>query len=107
MRILTVKTLREFWRTHLQAEQPLKVWYEDVELAKWKSPQELKQEYRHASIITGKRIVFNIKGNDYRLIVDIEFAIGLVFIVWIGTHADYDKIDVKKVRYEKAHKNRK
>lgn len=107
MRVISIKPLREFWKTHQQAEQPLKTWYQDIENANWKSPQELKRQYRNASIITGKRIVFNIKGNDYRLAVDIEFSIGIIFIVWIGTHAEYDNIDIKKVRYEKTNQNRK
>ena len=107
MRIIAVKTLREFWKQYPSAEQPLKTWVEDVQDAEWQSPQEVKAKYRHASIITGKRIVFNIKGNDFRLITDIEFEISLVFIVWIGAHKEYDSINAKTVRYVKTNKNRK
>lgn len=107
MRIIAVKTLREFWKQHPSAEQPLKTWFEDVRGAQWKSPQELKAMYHFASVITGKRMVFNIKGNGFRLIADIEFEIRLVFIIWIGTHKEYDLINAKAVCYDKTHKNRK
>ncbi|MEO9022985.1 MAG: type II toxin-antitoxin system HigB family toxin [Ginsengibacter sp.] len=71
--------------------------------AGWKNSNELKAQFRNASVISGKKIVFNIHGNKYRLIVDIEFHLKIIFIVWIGTHAEYDKIDAKTVVYDKTH----
>ena len=79
-------------------------WYEEVEIAEWNSPNELKNQFGSASVITDKRVVFNIHGNSYRLIVDIEYRLKIVFIVWFGTHVLYDKIDAKKISYVKANK---
>lgn len=105
MRIIAVRTLKQFWEGNPQSRQPLWSWYEEVELAQWNDPNELKEQYRNASIINGKRVVFNIHGNTYRLVVDIEYKLKILFIVWIGTHKEYDKIDVKTVNYEnKANK---
>lgn len=79
-------------------------WYEEVDAAQWGNPNELKRQYRNASILTDKRVVFNIHGNAYRLIVDIEYRLKIVFVVWFGTHKQYDKIDAKKVSYAKTNK---
>ena len=87
-----------------ESEIALRSWLQEVEKANWKSPQELKRQFGHASIVTGKRIVFNICGNKYRLIVDIEFRLQIIFIVWFGTHDEYDNIDAKKVSYVKTNK---
>lgn len=102
MRIIAVKTLKDYWTKNPLCKQSLLAWYEEVEAAKWNHPNELKQQYLNASIINEKRVVFNIHGNSYRLIVDIGYRLKIVFIVWIGTHSGYDKIDVKKVNYDKA-----
>lgn len=102
MRVIAIKTLKDQWTAYPQAEQALLAWYEEVEAAEWNSPHELKQQYRNASILTDKRVVFNIHGNAYRLIVDIEYRLKIVFVVWFGTHKHYDKIDAKKVNYAKA-----
>lgn len=104
MRVVAVKTLKKFWDSAPEAKQALLAWYEEAEAAHWNNPNELKQQYRSASILTDKRVVFNIHGNSYRLIVDIEYRLKFVFIVWIGTHQQYDKIDAKKVNYGKANK---
>jgi mRNA interferase HigB len=104
MRVIAVKTLKENWKTFPQVEQALWSWYEEAEAAEWNTPNELKGQYRNASILTDKRVVFNIHGNTYRLIVDIEYRLRIVFIVWFGTHKQYDKIDAKKVNYAKANK---
>jgi|SRR5579859_7626922 len=106
MRVIAVKTLKEHWEAYLQAEQPLLAWYEEAEAAQWNSPNELKQQYRSASILTDKRVVFNIHGNAFRLIVDIEYRLKIVFIVWFGTHKQYDQVDAKIVSYVKANKKR-
>ncbi len=102
MRIIKERTLTDYSRTgkYKSAEGPLKAWTYEVKFSVWNNANELKAKYRNASIISSKRVVFNIKGNDYRLIVDIEFKLKIVFIVWFGTHKEYDKIDAKTIRYE-------
>jgi mRNA interferase HigB len=104
MRVIAVKTLKEYWIAYPQAEQALFAWYEEAETALWNSPQELKHQYRNASILTDKRVVFNIHGNSYRLIVDIEYRLKIIFVVWFGTHEQYNKIDAKKIMYVKTDK---
>jgi len=104
MRIIAVKTLKYYWEEFPKAQQSLFSWYEEVEEATWNNPNELKAYYRNASILTDKRVVFNIHGNNFRLIVDIEYRLKIVFVVWFGTHAQYDKIDAKKVNYAKTNK---
>lgn len=104
MRVVAVKTLKLFWEENPEAENALLAWHEEVCLAEWESPNDLKSQFGNASIISGKRVVFNIHGNTFRLIVDIEYKFKLVFITWIGTHKDYDKIDAKEVTYAKTDK---
>ena len=84
------------------ALQPLLSWHEEMIKATWKNHNELKAQFGNASIISDKRVVFNIHGNRFRLIVDIEYRLGIVFIVWIGSHKEYDLIDSKTVKYVKA-----
>jgi len=102
MRVIAVKTLRLYAKKKIEAEQSLLSWYQEAEKANWKSHNELKQQFANASVINNKRVVFNIHGNKYRLIVDIEYHLQVIFIVWIGTHKEYDNIDAKKVSYVKA-----
>lgn len=102
MRIIAVKTLKFYWEKYPDAQAALFAWYEEVSEADWSSPNEMKVQFRSASVITGKRVVFNIHGNNYRLLVDIEFKFKIVFIVWFGTHKDYDKLDAKTVKYVKT-----
>lgn len=97
MRIIAKSTLRAFWEKHPDAETPLKTWYKIVEKQNWKSTQDIKKLFGSASIITSNRVVFNIKGNDYRLVVYIVFSIQKIFIRFVGTHKQYDKIDVKSI----------
>lgn len=97
MRIIARRTLREFWEKQPDARQALQVWYADVKLAEWKTPAEIKANYRNASFIANNRVVFNIKGNQYRLIVAIQYEYGIVYIRFIGSHAEYDKIDAAKI----------
>jgi mRNA interferase HigB len=104
MRVIAIKTLKKFWAKHRHAEESLRAWYKEADDASWKTPNELKQQYRNASILSDKRVVFNIHGNDYRLIVDIEYRLKIVFIVWIGTHEEYDKLNAKTVSYGKRNK---
>ncbi len=102
MRIIAVKTLKLYAKKNKEAEQSLLTWYQEAEQAAWKNNNDLKQQFGNASIISSKRIVFNIHGNKHRLIVDIEYYLQIIFIVWIGTHKQYDKIDAKKITYVKA-----
>jgi len=104
MRIIAVSTLKNYWIEFPQAEQSLLSWYEEVENAEWNSPNELKAQYGSASVLTDKRVVFNIHGNTFRLIVDVEYRLKIVFIVWFGTHDNYDKIDAKQINYVKTNK---
>ena len=102
MRIIKRSTLGRFWSRYGGSEQSLKTWFAEANKAKWSSSNEMKQDYPSASVISGKRTVFNIKGNSYRLVVDIEYKIGIIFIVWFGTHTEYDRINVKAIRYDKS-----
>ena len=92
-----MKTLREFWQQHPTTEQPLRTWYKNAKRANWQSPADVKALYRNASIVANDRVVFNIKGNAYRLVVAIDYAYQIVYIRFIGTHSEYDKIDVTTV----------
>jgi len=96
-RIFSKSTLREFWEIHADTEQYLKTWYEIVKNANWKTPTDVKQTYVNASILKNNRIVFNIKGNSYRLIAKFNFEKQWLFIRFIGTHIEYDKIDANTI----------
>lgn len=97
MRVIAKKTLRDFWEKHADCEEQLKVWYHEAENSNWKSPNQIKKEYPTASILADNRVVFNIKGNNYRLIVRINYDYGILWIRFIGTHAHYDKIDATTI----------
>ena len=92
-RIFAKSTLREYWENHPDAEQYLKTWFDTAMSSDWKTPNDVKQTYANASILKVGRVVFNIKGNSYRLIVKFNFEKQWAFIRFIGTHAEYDKID--------------
>ncbi len=102
MRIIKEKTLSDYCRhdKYKQAEEPLRAWIYEVKYSTWNNANDLKAKYKSASIIGSKRVVFNLKGNDFRLIVDVEYKLKIVFIVWFGSHTEYDIIDAKTVRYE-------
>ena len=97
MRVIAKRTLREFWEQNSDSEQQLLSWYQEVSKAEWKNPNEIKQQYASASILKNGRIVFNICGNKYRLIVEINFLRKWVFIRFVGTHKEYDKIDANNI----------
>ncbi len=97
MRIIAKKRLREFWEEYPDAEEPLLAWYREVQQEDWDTPAKVKQTYGNASIVADNRVVFNIKGNDYRLVVKINYAHRVVYIRFVGTHAEYDDIDVEEV----------
>ena len=97
MRIIARSTLRRYWAKHSDVEQTLEAWYQDVSRAAWKTPNDITRIYPNASIIAGNRIVFNIKGNQYRLIVAVNYTTGIVYIRFIGTHQEYDRVDAETV----------
>ncbi len=97
MRIIAKRTLREFWDKEIRAEQPLKAWYAVAAKADWSSPAEVKAMYGNASIVGGDRVVFNIGGNRYRLVVRFDYSRRLGFVRFIGSHAAYDRIDASNV----------
>jgi mRNA interferase HigB len=102
MRIVAKSTLKKFWHKNPDAEKPLLSWHKLVSESVWSSPAELKRDISSASIVGDNRIVFNIKGNDYRLVTYIDFKFRIVFVLWLGTHKQYDKINVKTINYGKS-----
>jgi len=107
MRIIARRTLKAFVASRSgHRDQPvlraaIDAWFGEVRRAKWSNTADVKRHYRTASVVSADRIVFNIKGNDYRLVVSVDFEKGIVWIKWIGAHRDYDLIDVKRVEHEK------
>jgi len=97
MRVIAIKSLKTFWAKHPDAEQPLLAWHDEVSKATWKQPSEIKMRYASASILKNRRVVFNIKGNDYRLIVAVAYNVGVVYVKFIGTHRQYDAVDAETV----------
>jgi mRNA interferase HigB len=89
--------LREFWEQHPDARQALQAWHDDAKHTAWKTPADIKNVYRNASLVANNRVVFNIKGNSYRLVVAIRYEEGIVFIRFVGTHQEYDRIDAAAV----------
>jgi len=105
VRVIARGTLREFVETlkgtknFTSVKSALDAWFHEVEAAAWKSPAEVKAAYANASIVGNDRVVFNIKGNSFRLVVAVDYLRQVVFIKWLGSHADYDRIDAAKVNY--------
>jgi mRNA interferase HigB len=97
MRVIAVSTLRAFWERYPDAEQPLKAWYEEATGASWSQPADIKAQYRSASVLKNRRLVFNIKGNDYRLIMAIAYKLQIVYVKFVGTHQEYDAVDAENV----------
>ncbi len=97
MRVVSKRTLREFWGKHNDCEEQLKYWFRETEKANWKNVNELKKDFPSASILKNNKICFNIKGNSYRLIIKLNFEYQICYIRFIGTHADYDKIDANNI----------
>ncbi|OIP33228.1 MAG: addiction module toxin RelE [Deltaproteobacteria bacterium CG2_30_66_27] len=97
MRVIARKTLRDFWEKRPAAEQPLKVWYAEALHSVWVHPKDIKTRYSAVSFLTGNRVVFNIKGNKYRLITHVRYDLGHVYIRFIGTHPEYDKVNAATV----------
>jgi mRNA interferase HigB len=105
MRIIARRTLREFvegrrgYKDHAALKAALDAWFDEVKKARWSDTAAVRRSYATASIVSADRIVFNIKGNDYRLVVSVDFEKGIVWIKWLGTHRDYDQIDVRRVEH--------
>lgn len=106
MRIIARRTLTEFVdslagrRDRRAVKAALDAWFHEVKRAQWANTADVKQSYGTASIVGADRIVFNVKGNAYRLVVAVDFEKGIVWVKWIGTHKDYDRIDVKEIDHE-------
>lgn len=100
MRIIAVSRLRTFWLKHPDAGQALRAWVDEVKHATWKRPADIKDQYRSASFLRNRRVVFNIKGNDYRLVVSVAYRFQAVYVKFVGTHAAYDAIDAETVEQE-------
>jgi mRNA interferase HigB len=99
MRIISRKTLKQFWERseYRDAEMPLRAWFNEANVADWRNPADVKAAYRSASIVGNDRIVFNIAGNKYRLVVRINYPYRVVYVRFVGTHRQYDRIDVTTV----------
>ncbi len=97
MHLITRQKLAQFWTKYPDAEGALKSWAKEVEHAQWKTPNDVKSRYRSADPVGDNRVVFNIKGNDYRLVVKIHYNTQVVYIRFIGTHEEYKRIDVEKI----------
>ena len=97
MRVISKKKLEDFWQAYPNAEESLKSWYYEAKHAQWKKPEDIKQKYSSADILPGNRVVFNIKGNHYRLVVKIHYNTCVIYIRFIDTHAEYDKINAETI----------
>ncbi len=97
MNVISKRTLIKFYELYPEAKTPLEVWHSDARKAEWKTPDDIKKVYASASFLKDNRVVFNIKGNDYRLIVHIDYLLKIVRVKFIGTHAQYNKINVKDI----------
>lgn len=99
MRVIAVSTLKAFWEHpgHRDSEAALRSWLAEMHQGSWKTPAEIKAQYANASILKGRRVVFNIKGNDYRLVVAVRYDRGLMYVRFIGTHRQYDRIDLDAI----------
>ena len=97
MRIISRRTLKEFWNRHPDAKQRLQAWYVDAKHAAWKSPADIKEVYRNASFVANNRVVFNIKGNQYRVVVAVQYEHGIVYLRFVGTHREYELINASTI----------
>jgi len=99
MRIIAFSRLRDFWRQSGRgdAEQALRAWYAEAKKADWRTPSEVNATYGNASFVAGNRVIFNIRGNKYRLVVAVRYEFRLIYVRFVGTHAEYDKVDAETV----------
>jgi mRNA interferase HigB len=102
VQVIARRTLKEFWERHPQAEGPIRAWVAVASTARWTSPAEIKQQFGHTvDFIADNRVIFDLGGNKYRLVARISFAFGRVLVKFIGTHAEYDRIDPETVSWRK------
>lgn len=97
MHLVSMPTILSFLAKHPAAKVPLLTWCQEVRKASWAQPADIKAQYAHASILKSRRVVFNIKGNDYRLVASVAYRTGFVFVKFVGTHAEYDAIDADTI----------
>ncbi len=97
VRVIALRTLREFWARQPQAELPLRGWYQVVDRSAWRSPVDVKATFRHASVINAQRIVFNVGGNKYRVVAHINFRQQILYVRFVGSHAEYDKVNATTI----------
>jgi mRNA interferase HigB len=97
VRVLAKPALRAFWERFPDSAPALKAWYSEAEKARWTGPQDIKSRYPSASFVGSHRVVFNIRGNNYRLVVHVRYDIGFVYVRFVGTHEEYDEVDVATV----------
>ena len=100
MRIIALSKLRSYWEQHPQSQKALQGWYFEATQAEWKTPADIKTQYRNASFLGNNRVVFTIKGNDYRLVVAVMYQAGILFIKFVGSHAEYDQINAAAVEHK-------
>jgi mRNA interferase HigB len=100
MHVISLRTLREYWESHASeadVQEAIQAWYQVVRFVTWKSPAEVKATFAKASIRPGGRVVFNVGGNKYRIVAGINYVVGVVYVKFVGSHAEYDAIDVDTV----------
>lgn len=97
MRVIARRRLREFWTRHPDSEQPLLAWFREAKHADWRRPADITADNRNASILPGDRVVFNIKGNEYRLVVALRYDRRAIYVRFVGTHTEYDRIDAETI----------
>ena len=95
MRVIAKRTLRQFWEQYPDAQGPLEAWHSETVKARWKNPQQIKEQFGSASILKGGRVVFNVGGNKYRLVLAIDYKRQACYVKFVGTHRQYDAIDAE------------
>ena len=100
MRIIAISQLKTFWQKYPDSEQSLLAWIDEAKKANWQTPADIKGQFRHASVLKSRRVVFNIKGNDYRLVVAVAYRYSALYIKFVGTHKQYDAVDADTVEME-------
>lgn len=100
MKVVSVATLRRFWEANPGSEQALRAWHDEAKAASWRTPADIKAKYGSASFVANNRVVFNTKGNDYRLIVSVAYRFQALYVKFVGTHAEYDEVDAATVEQQ-------
>lgn len=97
MHVFSLKALKDFWGEHAEAEEPLKAWYAEAKKASWNAFSDIQERYPSADQPVNRLVIFNIKGNKYRLVVKVQYQAKMVFVKFVGTHAEYSKINVEEL----------